>query len=84
MLPPSIPILEKSYSLEPDMIFGWMPKIKFKGPIPLNFDHFVVDSIIDETSNNPNYPLVYLGLRPSNSLELHDKLNENSQYKVNI
>ena len=66
-LPPSIPILEKAYSLEPDMMFGWVPKLKFKGPIPLYFNHSIIDNIAEEIIASSHYKLVYLGYRPNNS-----------------
>lgn len=36
-LPRAKPLADKPYSLEPDMIFGWMPKLHFNGPIKLVF-----------------------------------------------
>jgi hypothetical protein len=39
-------LISKNYSLEPDMISGWKPKIKVVGPIPLNFDNTIIDKIV--------------------------------------
>ena len=37
------------------MMFGWVPKFKFKGPIPLNFNHSIIDNVVEEIRNNSNY-----------------------------
>jgi hypothetical protein len=38
------------------MVTGWRPKSKIIGPIPFNFDNFVVDELVDElTSFGNNY-----------------------------
>lgn len=39
-------IVTKTYSLEPDMLSGWKPKMRIVGPVPLNFDNPVVDTVI--------------------------------------
>ena len=79
-LPPCQPILDRQYSLEPDMVFGWMPKFKFNGPVPTNFTHDLFDSLITLLSKSRNFQLVYLGFRPINSLHLHDVFVQLSQY----
>ena len=48
---PAVELPLKNYSLEADMISGWMPKTKLVGPIPFNFDNQVVDELIDELTS---------------------------------
>lgn len=46
----SLPALElpnKKYSLEADMATGWQPRLRMAGPIPLNFDSPVPDSLVE-------------------------------------
>ena len=45
-IPPAVEITTKNYSLEPDMMGGWRPNSRIVGPVPLNFDSPVVDTIV--------------------------------------
>ncbi|EAR82912.1 zinc carboxypeptidase family protein (macronuclear) [Tetrahymena thermophila SB210] len=83
-LPPQ-PIIDKPYSLEPDMLFGWVPKIHFNGPIPLNFKNSTIDKIIRELGASTSmyynqYKLCYIGFRPYTSLQLHQQYSGNDSY----
>ena len=56
-----------------------MPKIEFKGPIPLIFENHIVDYIVKTLSSANNeyrnkWKLLYLGFRPHNSLKVHEEL----------
>ena len=42
-LPPSRDIIEKTYSLEPDMIFGWMPKLNIPNIVPVDILNKYID-----------------------------------------
>lgn len=53
------------------MAFGWMPKVNFTGPIQLSFKNHVNDQISNYLLEEPDFKLVYLGFRPSDSLLLH-------------
>jgi hypothetical protein len=44
---PAMDIVTKAYSLEPDMLSGWKPKIRIVGPVPLNFDNPIIDAIVE-------------------------------------
>lgn len=45
---------------------GWLPKMKIIGPIPLNFDNDLTDSITHNLLGDPSTPyrVVYLGTIP--------------------
>ena len=61
----------RHYSLEPDCIAGWKPKMpskankpKYFNPFPLRYDEEVVDELIHELFKNRekhNEALIYLG-----------------------
>jgi cytosolic carboxypeptidase protein 2/3 len=67
------------------IFFRWCPKISFDGPIPLIFDNYLVDCIINELSN-PNsiyfetYKLCYIGFRPINTLKMHERFAGENSY----
>lgn len=78
-LPKPIPIAQKPYSLEPDMIFGWTPKLHFNGPIKLTFTHSLVDAVVAHFLPTPQ--LAYLGFRPSDSIRLHKQFSHNYHFR---
>ncbi|KRX08300.1 hypothetical protein PPERSA_01761 [Pseudocohnilembus persalinus] len=80
-LQPANEIVKKEYSLEPDMLFGWVPKINNTLPIPLLFENKQVQNIIQNIIINENspYDIIYLGYRPHNSLELHQQYSQSNQ-----
>ena len=57
------------------------------GPIPLNYENFFLDSIINGFSliqrRNPNFFLSYLGFRPINSFAMHKKFSEFYNFRFN-
>jgi hypothetical protein len=74
-------IVTKTYSLEPDMLSGWKPKMRIVGPVPLNFDNPIIDTIVEELTSYGNKYLervvylgidkVHLGNRPASSYKMH-------------
>jgi len=74
LLPPSIPLVDKRYSMEADMLFGWKPKYAPELSIPITFKTGFLDSIIsyleelEEEEKSINMKLMGLGeglfLRP--------------------
>jgi hypothetical protein len=57
-------LITKTYSLEPDMVSGWKPRMRIVGPVPLNFDNPIVDTIVEElTSYGKHHSerVIYLG-----------------------
>lgn len=51
-LPPCLDIVTKTYSLQPDMIFGWIPKINIPNITPINLSHSVNDSIVHSVNSD--------------------------------
>lgn len=74
-------LVTKTYSLEPDMLSGWKPRMRIVGPVPLNFDNPIVDTIVEElTSYGKHHTerVIFLGThsskegnRPASSFKLH-------------
>lgn len=63
-IPPAVEITTKNYSLEPDMMSGWRPNTRIVGPVPLNFDNPVVDTIVEELigfCSKHKERIIYLG-----------------------
>lgn len=84
-LPESLPLVTPTYSLEPDMIFGWRPKnLINSGPIPLIFDCDFPDTF-NLLINKTNKP-IYNGPRPKDSFTIHHHLasSKYSNYPYNF
>lgn len=65
-LPSTLPLLDKGYSLEPDMAFGWVPKaLKSNGPVPIKYWNRDLPncSVASKT--------VYYGFCPKDSHSMH-------------
>ena len=84
LLPPPTPPIDKSYSLEPDMAFGWTPKFPVKGPVPISFHHELIDHLIYQQLNSRYYPVIYLGFRPASSLQMHEVFLSLKQYEFDL
>jgi hypothetical protein len=63
------------------MLFGWKPIIASKkGPVPLKFDYD--DLPVGKNSvTGEEYPTVYNGPRPGDSIKMHKELSGNNSYK---
>lgn len=73
--PSAINFLSQSYPLEPDMLFGWRPKLPLM-PVPLSYSNLYVDWLITYIHNDPHgYRLVYLGPRLTNSVKVNQQHN---------
>ena len=68
-IPAPLPLIQQKYSLEPDMIFGWKPKVTKTSPIPLDFNLNPLPSCKD--SPDDKFPIIYHGYRPKNSHTMH-------------
>ena len=87
-VPPILPLIKEQYSLEPDMMFGWAPKITHGAPIPLLFDDRFMDillSHIKEKHKSPTidyskYEIIYHGFRPRDTFSLHELYSGDSTY----
>jgi cytosolic carboxypeptidase protein 2/3 len=73
-----LPLIQKKYSLEPDMIFGWRPKTFHTNPIPLNFRLNPLPSCKDCPEDK--FPIIYHGYRPQNSYTMHRFFSGTSTY----
>ena len=73
-----LPLIQKKYSLEPDMIFGWKPKVPKSSPIPLDFGLNPLPVTKDQSDQK--FPVVYLGYRPPNSHSMHKHFSTTSTY----
>lgn len=69
----ALSILEaKHYSLEPDMISGWRPKLP-SCPLPLTYPNIYVDALMKHLVNEENYAIAYVGARLVNSVQINQK-----------
>lgn len=69
-LPSVLPLFDKDYSLEPDMIFGWKPELGPQtAPIPLKFKSNLPVAY-DVQSKKP-YKTIFYGFRPYDSYILN-------------
>jgi hypothetical protein len=83
-----INFLQQSYPLEPDMIFGWRPKLPLS-PVPLSYRNNYVDWLVQQVNTtNSKLRLVYLGGRPSNSVKINQQYDyqwkSRSKYNLNV
>lgn len=69
-LPQALPLVNKGYSLDADMITGWRPS-NIKNPYPLYYNASF------EYSNNNT--CIYTGYKPEDSFEFHSVFSECSQ-----
>lgn len=73
-----LPLIQKKYSLEPDMIFGWKPKVPKSTPIPLDFGLNPLP--VSKDQNDQKFPVIYIGYRPQNSHSMHKYFSDASTY----
>jgi cytosolic carboxypeptidase protein 2/3 len=71
-VPRPIPLITASYSLKPDMMYGWKPDISniHGAPIPLYFDYEDMEVPINPQTDE-EYPVTYYGPRFRDTLEMH-------------
>lgn len=77
-IPAPLPLIQKKYSLEPDMIFGWKPKIPKSSPIPLDFSLNPLPTC--KEIPDQKLPVIYHGYRPQNSHIMHKYFSSKSTY----
>jgi hypothetical protein len=84
----ALPLIGAGHSMEADMIFGWRPEnVVISGaPIPLLYNYEPIEVPCHPHTGKEMVP-IYLGPRPSNSLEVHrafanKALNTDSPVKV--
>lgn len=66
------------------MALGWRPKIQSKaGPIPLNFDLEYIPVRCNQVTHE-EYPTIYHGFRPSDSMEMHELFSSQGSYKLPV
>lgn len=69
-LPSVLPLFDKDYSLEPDMIFGWKPELGPQtAPIPLKFKSSL--PVAYDGQNKKPYKIIFYGFRPYDSYILN-------------
>ena len=76
----ALPLIGAGMSMEADMIFGWRPEnIVISGaPIPLLYNYEPINIPINPVTGKELIP-IYLGARPSNSLEVHRSFSNKVQ-----
>lgn len=84
----AINFLSQSYPLEPDMLFGWRPKLPLM-PVPLSYANLYVDWLVEYLGSEPQgYRLVYLGCRPPNSVKVNQQhgyqWKQREKYQLNV
>jgi hypothetical protein len=81
-LPVGMPVLDKTYSLEPDMVFGWKPTTNRPLPLPLRFSHSMTDTIVSTIASGrfPHWRLIYLGPRFLDTLDIHQHYSGTNTY----
>lgn len=72
---PSIPLSGFTHSLAPDMAFGWRPSNLKGSPIPLYFNRCDFPLPVSSLSHE-NFPALYNGLRPRDTLILHQAVSK--------
>ena len=75
------PLTGYGYSLLPDMLFGWQPKLVHGGPIPLIFNKAELPVTRNCLTAEDN-PIVYHGFRPKDSLVMHRAFSSLDTYPV--
>lgn len=83
-----INFLQQSYPLEPDMMFGWRPKLPLS-PVPLSYRNDHVDWLVGHLNSfGGKQRLVYLGPRLSNSVKVNQQYQyqwkSRSKYNLNV
>ena len=82
-----INFLQHSYPLEPDMIFGWRPKLPLS-PVPLSYRNNYVDWLVSHLNIGGKHKLMYLGNRPSNSVKVNQQYDyqwkSRNKYNLNV
>jgi hypothetical protein len=59
-------------ALEYDIKLGWIPRSQITGPIPLSFNSYINDEVIETKMKS----MIYLGYRPQHTFELHERYYE--------
>lgn len=84
-----INFLQQSYPLEPDMMFGWRPKLPLS-PVPLSYRNSYVDWLVQHLNScsSSRYRLAYLGVRRSNSVKVNQQYDyqwkSRTKYNLNV
>jgi hypothetical protein len=82
-----INFLGQSYPLEPDMIFGWRPKLPLS-PVPLTYKNTYVDWLVSHIHSDARYKLIYLGNRSPNSVKVNQMYDyswkSRNKYNLNV
>lgn len=73
-------ILRQQYSLEPDMVTGWMPKLP-SCPIPLTYHNSGTQQVAELLARQQLYQVVYRGQRSINSVQLHQRFAYRWKYR---
>ena len=74
-------ILEsREHSLLPDMISGWRPKLP-SCPLPISYPNTYVDSIVKHLLVSKAFPIVFMGPRYINSVQINQQYNYYWRYR---
>ncbi|CAK93952.1 unnamed protein product (macronuclear) [Paramecium tetraurelia] len=80
LLPQAIDHIDKNYSLENDMVLGWVPAYYQEEIINLQFSNELNDLVIEfQQQKDPN-KIVYLGQRPNDAMQFHNQISAQSNY----
>lgn len=75
------PLTGYGYSLLPDMLFGWQPKLVHGGPIPLIFNKAELPVTRNCVTGEDNL-VVFHGFRPKDSLVMHRAFSSLETYPI--
>ncbi|CAD8097392.1 unnamed protein product [Paramecium primaurelia] len=81
-LPQPIDHINKSYSLENDMVLGWVPTQQQEEMISVQFYNELNDHLIEFYNQNDPNKIVYLGYRPNEAMQFHKQFSAQSNYKM--
>ena len=91
-VPPILPLIKVKYSLDNDMLFGWVPKITHGAPIPLSFSDKFLDILLDHIQDRYKSPtidyskheIIYHGLRYRDTFRLHELYSGDNTYPFKL
>ncbi|CAD8105961.1 unnamed protein product [Paramecium sonneborni] len=80
LLPQPIDHTDRSYSLENDMVLGWVPTQYQEEIINVQFYNELNDQLIEHYQKNDPNKIVYLGYRPNDAMQFHKQFSAQSNY----
>ncbi|CAD8189790.1 unnamed protein product [Paramecium pentaurelia] len=79
-LPQPIDYIDKGYSLENDMVLGWVPAYNQEELINVQFYNELNDQVIEYYHKKDPNKIVYIGYRPNDAMQFHQQFSAQSNY----